>query len=178
MGCEGVLLGLSSGAVCRVHLHSPFPATLATFAGPVVCADLCPARRRLLAVEEGGRLSVVELASGKAEEVAADGVVAACFNALLEDMLAFSGNGAARPPAPRRPMRAAAAGAGAHRARSPPPARPPAPPGRLSVRTGSFPLHSQLQSGSVVAFRGLTAYCVQDVGLRAVEIPQVGTCKG
>ena len=44
--------------------------------------------------------------------------------------------------------------------------------GQLSIKTGSFPLHSQRQQGVVVGFKGAKIFCLHYVAMQAVDVPQ------
>ncbi|KAJ1630940.1 hypothetical protein T492DRAFT_870790, partial [Pavlovales sp. CCMP2436] len=89
---EGLLLGLESGGVVKVFVDNPFPVQLVKLDAAVRCLDLSASRRKLAAVDENGLVRVYNLATG-AVELEETGGNSVAWNAQMEEMLCYSGNG-------------------------------------------------------------------------------------
>jgi len=44
--------------------------------------------------------------------------------------------------------------------------------GNLSIKTGTFPLHTQKMAGFVVGFNGSKIFCLQSVAMQTIDVPQ------
>ena len=91
-GHEGLLIGLASGHVLKVHVDNPFPIELIVQATGVKCLDVSLDRKRLAVVDSEGELQVYDL-STKDVVFRASGAQSVAFNETFEDMLCFSADG-------------------------------------------------------------------------------------
>lgn len=89
-GKEGVLLGLSSGAVVKVFVDNPFPIELTQRPLSAAQVDINIYRTLLAVVDAANEMTVTDL---RTQEVlfSAPNVVSACFNTEVEDLLCITG---------------------------------------------------------------------------------------
>lgn len=89
-GREGVLLGLRSGVVIKVFIDNPFPIELSKRPKPVVYLGVNIYRTVLATVDEANMLTVTDLRT-QDTLFSAPGVMAACFNTEVEDLICITG---------------------------------------------------------------------------------------
>lgn len=88
-GREGVLLGLVNGIVAKIHVDNPFPLELANLSNSIFRADLSLYKTKLATVDSKNALIVTDLKSHESL-VTIQGVLSACFNSEVDDMLCYS----------------------------------------------------------------------------------------
>ena len=91
-GREGLVVGLADGQACRIFIDNPFPVTVFKHTSAIRCLDVSAMRGKIAVVDDSSVVTVYDLKSGKVlfEEPNASSVA---WNAELDDMLCFSGNG-------------------------------------------------------------------------------------
>ena len=91
-GREGLVVGLADGQACRIFIDNPFPVRLFKHSSAIRCLDVSAMRGKIAVVDDSSVVTVYDLKSGKVlfEEPNASSVA---WNAELDDMLCFSGNG-------------------------------------------------------------------------------------
>ena len=91
-GREGLVVGLADGQACRIFIDNPFPVKLFKHSSAIRCLDVSAMRGKIAVVDDSSVVTVYDLKSGKVlfEEPNASSVA---WNAELDDMLCFSGNG-------------------------------------------------------------------------------------
>ncbi|KAJ1434177.1 hypothetical protein B484DRAFT_394171 [Ochromonadaceae sp. CCMP2298] len=89
-GREGVLLGLASGSVIKVFIDNPFPIEITKLSAPVIQLDINIYRTIVACVDEENKMTITDL---RTQEVlfTAPGVVSACFNTEVEDLICITG---------------------------------------------------------------------------------------
>ena len=143
-GREALLVGLKSGAVLKVFVHSALPLPLITHGSSIRCLDLSASRRKLAVVDEASRVTVYDLGEGGGGGASTPrllfseaGANSVAWNSEAEDSIAYSGMGA------------------------------------LSIKTGAFPPHTQRLAGFVVGFAGARVFVLQHaLSMTTIDVPQ------
>eukprot|EP00636_Phaeomonas_parva_P000367 CAMPEP_0118862124 /NCGR_PEP_ID=MMETSP1163-20130328/7438_1 /TAXON_ID=124430 /ORGANISM="Phaeomonas parva, Strain CCMP2877" /LENGTH=918 /DNA_ID=CAMNT_0006795999 /DNA_START=52 /DNA_END=2805 /DNA_ORIENTATION=- len=110
--CEGVLVGLATGAIYKVFLNNAFPVLLAETQADVRQLDISPMRRKLAVVDANKRLKVIDLRT-KEVDFFEENVDSIAFNTEEEDIICFSSGGQLRIKAGGLPATAQTLEAGA-----------------------------------------------------------------
>lgn len=149
-GKEGVLVGLESGVLHKIYVHSPFPIELTKCKNSIVSADLSLDRQNLATVDCTGLLRVVNLRS---QDVlySITGVTSVCFNTEVPNVLCYSSDKSIF----------VISGVGS----------------TITKEDGSSvlaPIEPQEQyiSGHAIGFQGQRIYCLYKGAITSIDVPQ------